>query len=109
MKKYNDETLTILLERIEQRLDKTEAKFESKIDDLEKSIFELIRDREKINGMVQRFFEEDDKKKPSNLLWIKENEGLVKIILLAIAIVGGIIRVSRDALAEFIKRSLGIM
>jgi hypothetical protein len=108
MKTYNDETLTILLERIEQRLDKIEAKFESKIDNLEKSIFDLIRDKEKINGLVQKFFEDDDKKKPSSLLWIKENEGVVKIILLTIAVIAGIVRVSRDALAEFIKRLLGL-
>ena len=106
MKIYNDQTLTVLLERVEQKIDKIDSKFESKIDDLEKSIFELIRDREKINGMVQKFFEQD---KPSTLLWIKQNEGVVKIILLAIAVIAGIVRISRDTLAELIKHLVGIM
>lgn len=111
---YNEQTLTILVRDMKDRFEKFESRMESRIDHLEKSIFKVSSDSEQQQAIIRRLMEEDEKQKKvcheihiknqnSILVWIKNNESLVKKIIYGFALLIALLRVSQDQLVNLIK------
>ena len=94
---YNDQTLTFLIKEIKEKVDRLEAQNNH----LEKTLFKMTTNHEHMEAIIKTLMEE--RKQSSFLLWMKQNEKLVKWIIFGMAILISVLRVSQQSLVEVIK------
>jgi len=107
---YNDQTLTFLIKEIKEKVDRLEAQNSH----LEKTLFKMTANHEHMEAIIKKMIDEDERQKKicqsvhlkhqnSLLVWIKNNENLVKKIIYGFALLIVLLRVSQDQLVGLIK------
>lgn len=100
---FNDQALTFLIKEVKGKIDRLE---EQNIT-FEKTLYKMTTNHEHMEAIIKTLMEErelkEERKQNYVLLWIKENEKLVRWVVAGVALTVFGLRASQESIVAIIK------